>query len=87
MARTIDVYPPDSVNAGPTIQEALDQAAVRHDEQLAYYVAQAREVIDLSLGAQQPLLDAMPPLLAALQRIAGPVATADTATAETVDAR
>ncbi|MCP5271442.1 MAG: hypothetical protein H6932_09420 [Burkholderiaceae bacterium] len=69
------------------VESALDQAAVRHDEQLAYYVAQAREVIDLSLGAQQPLLDAMPPLLAALQRIAGPVATADTATAETVDAR
>ncbi|MCP5286492.1 MAG: hypothetical protein H6933_16525 [Burkholderiaceae bacterium] len=54
------------------VESALDQAAVRHDEQLAYYVAQAREVIDLSLGAQQPLLDAMPPLLTALQRIAGP---------------
>ncbi|RVT53384.1 hypothetical protein [Rubrivivax albus] len=68
------------------VESALDQAAVRHDEQLAYYVAQAREVIDLSLGAQQPLLDAMPPLLTALQRIAGPAATVDDEAAETTDA-
>lgn len=66
------------------VESALDQAAARHDEQLAYYVAQAREVIDLSLGAQQPLLDAMPPLLAALQRIAGP-ANVDNAATETAE--
>jgi hypothetical protein len=49
------------------IETALDQSALRHDEQLAYYVAQAREVIDLSLSAQQPLVEA-------LQRIAAPAA-------------
>ena len=66
------------------VAEALDQAATRHDEQLAYYVAQAREVIDLSLSAQQPLLETMPPLLAALQRIAGSaMAVAAPARAET----
>jgi hypothetical protein len=52
------------------IEAALDQSAARHDEQLAYYVAQAREVIDLSLSAQQPLVEA-------LQRLAVPAAAAD----------
>jgi hypothetical protein len=51
------------------IESALDQSAARHDEQLAYYVAQAREVIDLSLSAQQPLVEA-------LQRLAAPAAQA-----------
>jgi len=41
------------------MEAALDQSALRHDEQLAYYVAQAREVIDLSLSAQQPLMEAL----------------------------
>jgi hypothetical protein len=50
------------------IEAALDQSAARHDEQLAYYVAQAREVIDLSLSAQQPLMEA-------LQRLAAPAPT------------
>jgi len=40
------------------IQKALDQAGTRHDEQLAYYVAQAREVIDLSVSAQKDVIDA-----------------------------
>jgi hypothetical protein len=31
----------------------------RSDEQLAYYVAQAREVIDLCLGSQKQVLDAL----------------------------
>jgi hypothetical protein len=51
------------------IEAALDRAAARHDEQLAYYVAQAREVIDLSLSAQQPLVEA-------LQRVAVPASQA-----------
>ena len=40
------------------IQNALDKAGNRHDEQLAYYVAQAREVIDLSVSAQKDVIDA-----------------------------
>lgn len=40
------------------IQAALDKAGNRHDEQLAYYVAQAREVIDLSVSAQKDVIDA-----------------------------
>jgi len=40
------------------IQRALDNAGTRHDEQLAYYVAQAREVIDLSVSAQKDVIDA-----------------------------
>ncbi|KPQ27573.1 MAG: Apolipoprotein A1/A4/E domain [Marinobacter excellens HL-55] len=40
------------------IQKALDSAGTRHDEQLAYYVAQAREVIDLSVSAQKDVIDA-----------------------------
>lgn len=39
-------------------QQALDSASTRHDEQLAYYVAQAREVIDLSLSSQKEVIDA-----------------------------
>ena len=41
------------------IENALGQSMARSDEQLAYYVAQAREVIDLSLSAQQPLMEAL----------------------------
>ncbi|BEH15649.1 coiled-coil domain-containing protein [Marinobacter shengliensis] len=40
------------------IQKALDNAGTRHDEQLAYYVAQAREVIDLSVSTQKDVIDA-----------------------------
>ena len=40
------------------IQKALDTASNRHDEQLAYYVAQAREVIDLSVSSQKDVIDA-----------------------------
>jgi hypothetical protein len=31
----------------------------RSDEQLAYYVAQARELIDLSLSSQKEVLEAL----------------------------
>jgi len=31
----------------------------RSDEQLAYYVAQARELIDLSISSQKDVLDAL----------------------------
>lgn len=41
------------------IQKAMDNASSRHDEQLAYYVAQAREVIDLSVSSQKDVIDAV----------------------------
>ena len=39
------------------VEAALDKSALRSDEQLAYYVAQAREIIDLSIGSQQQIVD------------------------------
>ena len=41
------------------VEEALERSTARSDEQLAYYVAQAREVIDLSISSQQAVLQAM----------------------------
>lgn len=38
------------------IAAALDAAGTRGDEQLAYYVAQARELVDLSVLAQQQII-------------------------------
>jgi hypothetical protein len=39
------------------IEAALDKSLSRSDEQLAYYVAQAREVVDLSMLAQKQIID------------------------------
>ena len=39
------------------IETALDKSLARSDEQLAYYVAQAREVIDLSMMSQKQIVD------------------------------
>ena len=39
------------------IETSLNRSTSRSDEQLAYYVAQAREVIDLSIASQQGLVD------------------------------
>jgi hypothetical protein len=41
------------------IETSLEQSAARSDEQLAYYVEQAREVIDLSLSSQKEVIDAL----------------------------
>jgi len=41
------------------IETALDKSLARSDEQLAYYVAQAREVIDLSMLSQKQIVDDM----------------------------
>ena len=41
------------------IEQALGQSMTRSDEQLAYYVAQAREIIDLSIGSQKDVLEAL----------------------------
>jgi len=53
------------------IEEALGRSMTRSDEQLAYYVAQAREVVDLSILSQKQILED-------LQRVArgGPAAAA-----------
>ena len=39
------------------IETALGHSMARSDEQLAYYVAQAREIVDLTLGAQKQIVD------------------------------
>jgi hypothetical protein len=39
------------------IESAMGKSLVRSDEQLAYYVAQAREIIDLSLLSQKQIVD------------------------------
>ncbi|MDO6822878.1 DUF802 domain-containing protein [Marinobacter sp. 1_MG-2023] len=53
------------------IQKALDSAGSRHDEQLAYYVAQAREVIDLSVSSQKDVIDAAAALISSRDETAG----------------
>lgn len=39
------------------VESAIGQSLSRSDEQLAYYVAQAREVIDLSISSQQGIVE------------------------------
>ena len=39
------------------IEESLDKTSTRNDEQLAYYVAQAKEIIDLSMMSQKEIID------------------------------
>lgn len=39
------------------IEGALDKSMTRSDEQLAYYVAQAREIIDLSIMSQKQIVE------------------------------
>ena len=39
------------------IESALSQSMARSDEQLAYYVSQAREVIDLSISSQHSIVE------------------------------
>jgi hypothetical protein len=46
------------------IETALDRSLVRSDEQLAYYVAQAREVIDLSMLSQKQIVEDLQQLAA-----------------------
>lgn len=41
------------------IEGALDKSMARSDDQLAYYVAQAREIIDLSIMSQKEIIDEM----------------------------
>jgi hypothetical protein len=39
------------------IESALSHSMARSDEQLAYYVAQAREIVDLTLGSQKQIFE------------------------------
>lgn len=55
------------------IDSALGQSLARSDEQLAYYVAQAREVIDLSMLSQKQIIED-------LQRLSGKAAPMAVAT-------
>ena len=57
------------------IESALDKSLTRSDEQLAYYVAQAREVIDLSMLSQKQIIED-------LQRLGGTQGTHSFAGAE-----
>ena len=41
------------------IEHAMDKSMTRSDEQLAYYVAQARELIDLSISSQKDVLETL----------------------------
>lgn len=41
------------------IEQAIEKSMTRSDEQLAYYVAQAREMIDLSMDSQKDVLEAL----------------------------
>lgn len=47
------------------VEGALSKSMARSDEQLAYYVAQAREVIDLSLMSQKQVIDDLQQIAAA----------------------
>ena len=42
-----------------SIEQAMAKSMTRSDEQLAYYVAQARELIELSIGSHQDVLQAL----------------------------
>jgi hypothetical protein len=39
------------------IEGSLEKSVARSDEQLAYYVAQAREIIDLSIMSQKQIVE------------------------------
>jgi Domain of unknown function (DUF802) len=53
------------------IEVAMAQSLARSDEQLAYYVAQAREVIDLSISSQQGIVEDLRKLRGSQARQAG----------------
>ena len=67
------------------VEAALGQSLERSDEQLAYYVGQAREVIDLSLLAQKQTVDELQRLARPLTTPA-PAASTSTSTAATAEA-
>jgi hypothetical protein len=56
------------------IEGALAKSTARSDEQLAYYVAQARELIDLSIAAQQQTVERLQQVAGSQAALAGEVA-------------
>lgn len=62
------------------IETALDKSLARSDDQLAYYVAQAREVIDLSMMSQKQIVEDLQQLSA--QRVSAAVSPSESAGAE-----
>ena len=58
------------------VETAITQSMARSDEQLAYYVAQAREVIDLSISAQRGIVDDLRRLQAGAQAQAAALGSA-----------
>src|SRR5450830_240529 len=58
------------------VETAITQSMARSDEQLAYYVAQAREVIDLSISAQRGIVDDLRRLQAGAQTQAAALGSA-----------
>ena len=62
------------VNKLQSIEGAISQNMARSDEQLAYYVAQAREVIDLSISAQQGIVEDLRRLRSSAKTAAGSAA-------------
>ncbi len=56
------------------IEAALSRSTTRSDEQLGYYVAQAREIIDLSISSQKLIIDDLKQL--AIRQAPLPVAAA-----------
>ncbi|MBU1818253.1 MAG: DUF802 domain-containing protein, partial [Gammaproteobacteria bacterium] len=58
------------------MEGAIGQSMSRSDEQLAYYVAQAREVIDLSISAQQGIVEDLRRLHGTAGRVASHGVTA-----------
>jgi hypothetical protein len=56
----VALFSASNAQLGSSLQEmeaAIGQSMSRSDEQLAYYVAQARELIDLSISAQQGIVE------------------------------
>ena len=53
------------------VEGAIGQSMARSDEQLAYYVAQAREVIDLSISAQHGIVEDLRQLRGQVRSTAG----------------
>jgi hypothetical protein len=56
------------------IEAALNKSTMRSDEQLAYYVAQAREIIDLSIASQKQIVDDLRQLSGKQAAVAGEAA-------------
>jgi len=53
------------------IESALEKSLARSDEQLAYYVAQAREVIELSMLSQKQIIGQLQQLAGARDGASG----------------